>query len=267
MPTTLAELDYQAGEFINFIYLDERPLGWAGDFVSGLKRLFPRCRKSLDIAGSFYKNWAKATVRVRAFPLSPDLVRGMASLALLDGKPRLAASFLIAFAGLLRMGEVVQLKAAQINCLKPNLAIITFLGTASKGAQLKGQPETVLIRDPVLVQVLKTLKEKPLEDGRIFGGSYAENSAALVDLCGCFGLSHPNLTPHGFRRGGATWHFSINGSYDLTQQHGRWQDAKTAKAYIDEAMSVTGVASLPPSGVSRLAKANRVLPSLLRRHF
>ena len=40
VPASLAALDFQAGEFIHFLYLDGRPLGWAGDFVSGLKRLF-----------------------------------------------------------------------------------------------------------------------------------------------------------------------------------------------------------------------------------
>ena len=38
MPQSFDELDHQAGEYINFMYQDDRPLGWATDFVSGLKK-------------------------------------------------------------------------------------------------------------------------------------------------------------------------------------------------------------------------------------
>jgi integrase len=265
LPNSLSQLDFQASEFINYLYLDERPLGWAGDFVAGIKRLYPRCRKHLDTTGAYYKNWSKATVRVRALPFTPDFVRGLASLALIDKKPRLAAGFLVAFAGLLRIGEVIQLRASNVNCLRPNFSILSF--PHSKGAQMKGQTETVIIRDPVLNRVLSVLKASAGDADFIFGGSYREYAAAVSDYANFFNLNHPNLTLHGLRRGGATWHFSVHTSYDKTQCHGRWEQAKQATIYINEAMAESGQASINSEGATRLKTANRVLPDLLKRYF
>ncbi len=75
-PSDLSELDYQVGEFFNHLYLDESPLGWAQDCISGLKRLFPRCRRHLETATLYYNNWSKATLRVKALPFTPNMVRG-----------------------------------------------------------------------------------------------------------------------------------------------------------------------------------------------
>ncbi len=69
-PSDLTELDFQVGEFFNHLYLDESPLGWAQDCLSGLKRLFPRCRRHLETATLYYGNWVKATKRVKALPFN-----------------------------------------------------------------------------------------------------------------------------------------------------------------------------------------------------
>jgi integrase len=262
---SLSELDYQASEFINFLYLDESPLGWAGDFVAGLKRLYPRCKRQLETTGTYYKSWLKATLRVRALPLTPELVRGLACIALIKRQPQMAAALLVAFTGLLRIGEILSMRADQVNCLRDNLVIISF--PLSKGAQRKGSTETVLIRDPSVVRMLRFLKDSLAGPDLLFGGSYKHYRSFLSESAAFFCLVHPNLTAHGLRRGGATWHFGVHLSYDKTQSHGRWEHAKTARMYIDEAMAETGQASLPPEGVIRLRKANRVLPELINRHF
>ena len=89
----------------------------------------------------------------------------------------------------------------------------------------------------------------------------------LRNMLSFFNLSRPNLTLHGFRRGGATWHFGVHASYDKTQCHGRWEQAKQARSYINEAMAESGQASINSEGASRLKSSNRVLPDLLKRYF
>jgi integrase len=265
LPKTLERLDFLSGEFVNFLYQDERPLGWAGDFLSGIKRLFPRCRRHLETTGLYYKNWVKAVHRVRAFPFSPELARGVAAMALLDKQPLFAAAVLLCFVGLLRVGEVTQLKAGQIKCLSNSVALISL--PDSKGAQRKGSSESVLIREALLVQVLKHLKSNTSDADLIFSQSYRSFAASLIYYVKCFGLSHPNLTPHGLRRGGATWHFCKFQSYDKTQEHGRWAQARTARIYIDEAMTEHGFALLPSDGQNKLVRANSLLSSLLKQTF
>jgi hypothetical protein len=84
-PSAVTDFDFQVSEFINHLYLDDSPLGWATDCISGLKRLFPRCRRHLDTASLYHANWVKATKRVKALPLTPELVRGIAAFSLVQG--------------------------------------------------------------------------------------------------------------------------------------------------------------------------------------
>ena len=77
LPTTLSELNARLGDYLNYSYQDELPLNWGSDTVSGFKRLYPACRRHLETSHMYYRNWCKTIVRVRAFPLSADLVKGM----------------------------------------------------------------------------------------------------------------------------------------------------------------------------------------------
>ena len=98
-------LDFQVGEYFNDLYRRFMPLHYAGDCLSGMKRLFPHTRKHLDTAGLYYKNWVKVTKRRKALPLSSELVRAMAAHAVGKGEVRFAVCLLLAFVGLLRTGE------------------------------------------------------------------------------------------------------------------------------------------------------------------
>jgi hypothetical protein len=252
-PQEASEFDHQVSEFINCLYLNGSPLGWATDCISGLKRLFPRCRRHLDTAALYLSYWTKATKRVKALPLTPELVRGMAAVSLIKRNTSFAVTILIMFAGCLRIGETLQLKLSHFNCLRDNFCIVSLWD--SKGSQRTGQPEVVFLRDPSLVRIIRGLQAKVQTDAWLFEGSYRTFCALLLSTAAFFGLEHPNLTPHSLRRGGATWHFSLFHNYDRTMLHGRWKQQKTARGYIDEALAELGRDSLPPAGALRLQKA------------
>jgi integrase len=264
-PSAVADFDYQVSEFINHLYLDDSPLGWATDCISGLKRLFPRCRRHLDTASLYHSNWVKATKRVKALPLTPELVRGVAAFSMVQGNTGFALTVLIMFAGLLRIGETLQLRLGHFNCLRDNCCIISLW--ESKGAKRSGEPEVVFLRDRSLIRVIMSLKAKAPADTFLFGESYRTFSSLLIRAAAFYGLAHPNLTPHSLRRGGATWHFSLYHSYDRTMLHGRWKQQQTAKGYIDEALAELGRASLPEAGVLRLKKAEALFGCLFHKHF
>ena len=75
-----------AGEYLNFLYQDDLPLRCTNDFLNGLQRLYPRCRLRLPTANLYFRNWQKATKRVRALPLAEETVRSMATCAVLRKK-------------------------------------------------------------------------------------------------------------------------------------------------------------------------------------
>ena len=53
IPNTMSELDYLAGEFVNHLYQEMEPYGYAGDFISALRRFYPACRRHVETAGLF----------------------------------------------------------------------------------------------------------------------------------------------------------------------------------------------------------------------
>ena len=101
LPDDLEELDNTASEFVNELYQDDRPVGWASEFACGLKKLYPKCSKKLPITSSYLKNWQKSIKRVRAVPLGREILLAMASIAILKKRKNLAITLLMGFSGLL----------------------------------------------------------------------------------------------------------------------------------------------------------------------
>ena len=82
-----------------------------------------------------------------------------------------------------------------------------------------------------------------------------------------FRLSHPKPTPHGIRRGGASWHLKIHGPYDRTVEHGRWASVKSARTYINEAAAEESAMASCENGKLRLKDGVELCRPLLRRFF
>ena len=263
MPNDLNKLDELAGDFVNVLYLDDRPMHWAVDFVCGIKRLYPKCSKVLHITSSYIKNWQRTTRRKRAIPLKKEIILALAAIAILKKKPRFGLILLLGFNGLLRADEMLQLTFGQISILKPDTLVITF--EESKGAKRRNEVESVMIKEASIVPVVSRIKQGCEDEMRVYEGTYKEFSGDLTALAAQIGLKNDRLTTHGIRRGGATWFFSETASYDRTQEQGRWECSKTAKTYINGAMAEMGAATIPEWGQKRLTKAVNCLDNLLQR--
>ena len=118
LPNDLDNLDNVAGEFVNDLYQDDRPVGWASEFSCGLKKLYIKCSKKLQITSSYVKNWQKSIKRVRALPLEQAILLAMASIAIVKKRQSLAVILLIGFNGLLRANEMLTLTYGQISILR-----------------------------------------------------------------------------------------------------------------------------------------------------
>ena len=204
-PKSVRELDFLSGEFINFLYQDERPLGWASDFLCGLKRLYPFCRKYLESANQYHRNWAKAVVRRRACPLPWKVVKGMIGMALIEGRRELGLALYLGFAGLFRASELIFLRLGHIKIMGEARAIISL--RESKTAVRMANAESVIIKDACLVNLLRCRIDAGRSDELLLSMKYNDLSAALKGCAEFSGVAHPHVTPHSLRRGGATWHF------------------------------------------------------------
>ena len=143
------------------------------------------------------------------------------------------------------MGEVTKLRMKQLAILSPTLLHVTFNCEESKGTQRRGEPEAVAIRSRTVIACVQHLKSVLTGEDFLIGGTYLEKQLALTEAASFFGAEHERLTPHGLRRGGATWFFSVHQNYDVTCAHGRWAHVPTCRIYIDKANIDTSRNELP----------------------
>ena len=187
----------------------------------------------------------------------------MIGLAIIENRHDLAIALYLGFAGMFRASELCFLKLAHINVIGPLSAIISL--RESKTAVRMANAEAVLIKDSCLVSLLKCRIARGNPQDALIGVRYNELSKIIKEYASFFGVSHPHVTPHSLRRGGATWHFKRCQNVDVVQALGRWSQARTAKLYIDEALADTSEAELSVEGRQQLRTVLAKFPVLIQR--
>jgi hypothetical protein len=262
LPNSFYTLDREVGEYINHLFQEGEPHGYVGDLLSGLKRFVPGAKRQLDTGTRYFKDWGRMLRRRRATPLPVDLLRAMSGAAYAQGRSDLGVLLLVGFLGLLRTGEVVDLRKKQCSILGGGTrALIVF--KASKGAVRQNAPESVLLHDPLVVQLLARRLDQLQGNDKLYAGGFRGFADDIKKFAAYFGVVDPYLTPYCLRRGGATWHFATFTNLDATQHLGRWMQKRTAKQYIDEAMVAYAEEGIPAAGRARAQVAHRVLDGLL----
>ena len=136
----------------------------------------------------------------------------------------------------------------------------------TKGARLRNvEFETVTLKDPEIIRIL--LKCKNGGRAKPYSKKPSDFYNRYREAVTFFRLDHPKPTPHGMRRGGASWHFKLHGSFDRTVEHGRWSSVGSARIYINEAAAEAATMGSSAEGQSRLKDAVQACPELLRKAF
>jgi hypothetical protein len=262
-PSSLDDLDESVGEYINHLYQDDYLVNYGNDLVSGLKRFYPKCRRQLETSSGYMRSWSKSLHRRRALPLPSDLVIAMAAIAIMRDWQSMAVALLLGFAGLLRTGEILALTTNHMSVHGSGSLLVLTLPNTKSGFR-KGETEHVLIYDQAIIELTKKVISYKAPGASLLDMTFREFSGKICDLAACFGCRDPTLTPYCLSRGGATWHFTTYKSYDSTQALGRWGSAKTARQYINQAISEIAYMKIPHWGRDRIQKGGRVLEALIK---
>ena len=254
---SVEELDGQGGRYLEHLWEDDRPEGWATDFVSGLKRLLPAMRKQLYVTSFLLANWRKSLQRRRAMPLTQAMVRALAGFALFRGRKEVAACICTAFAGLLRSGEIKNLRWTDLVFCAEHKAVILFLRDTKSGNRAN-KVERVLIEEPEVCLALRAARAESSGGGQLYPGSMAGLQVELRRLAGELGLPLRRLSLYSLCRGGATHHFMAHRNLSHTAAFGRWEHEKTARIYIDEAGAQLNEWQLGAATKRRISKAAAV---------
>ena len=213
LPRSLHDLDRELAEFINDMYQNGEPHGYAGDLISALSRAMPRARANIPTARLYFKNWGREVVRSRALPMPVHAVTGLAGLALAFQRVDLAALLPTAFVCMLRTSEIYGLQRKNV-IFNPGLskAIVTLPHTETSGPNM----EESVVHDPTIVRALWEACKRLQPDDKIYTRPARFLGDDLKWLASLVGFNHQRLLPYSLRRGGATWHMHKYGSISLT---------------------------------------------------
>ena len=238
IPNDMCSLDLVLCDYIEQIWQEGDPKGWAQNAVSGLGHFMPGLRLQLHGSRRLLQSWNKAEVCNRAPPLPANFAVALAGAAIESGNLRLAVVLLVAFHAFLRTGEALQLRASSfVFPDDPGPVLLTL--EATKSAKRRGvRAESVVLSDPMLLSYLRVLIPR-LEPGEcLFAGSGQEFRSIFMQLCSNASLPSLPWRPYSLRRGGATAHFLQFGCFHKTAARGRWESIKTARLYVDEAVAL-----------------------------
>ena len=234
-PKSADDIDEVASLFIEHLWDEGDPKGYAGDLICSLQHEMPMLKGRLRGAWRLLKTWDEHELPSRAPPLLVDMVLAMAGAAMLRKDHEAAVGYMVAFQTLLRTGELLGLKVADIVFADDLQSAVLNLGLTKGGAR-RGVEESVILDDPRIVLFLAAVVAG--KDGATLllprsSYHFRRNFAADVKRVG-LSLEY---RPYSFRRGGATHLYRTSNNIGACTVRGRWASQTTARKYIDEALS------------------------------
>ena len=257
-PTSFLELDEMVCMYVEQLWEDGDPKGWAGDTISGLGHFFPNAKKSLAGSWRLHGAWGRAELPSRATPFTPLIVYALAYLAWKESWVDTAVLLILGFHRFPRSGELFSATAGDFT-LDDSLNGVWGL-PLTKSGQRFGAKESLVLEDPWVVGLLKNFLEGKLPGDSLSSVRAGIQRSRLKKLVELAGLGDENFQWYSCRRGGATHAFRKTNNLGWVCTIGRWGNTRTARIYITDALAQLTEMSLSAAVRKRLeawAKAAR----------
>lgn len=262
-PSSIDEYDLVVAEYLETLWDLGEPKSMAAYTLAALTYFVPPLKKHLPRSWKLKATWDKLELPCQAIPLDLDTLFSFAGYFLRQQERQMALGCLIAFNGLLRTGELLELRAS--DCYRNRSGFVLLLNQIKGGQRRLIQDESVLISDRLTIWAIEQLLIDKYPGDFLVGLSPAAFRTKWNAMKAKLGLQAFRYLPYSLRRGGATWFFRCTGSFSQTMTRGRWQHIKTCKLYIAEAQTTMASIALPQTTQDNLAHLCRsVRPHLLR---
>ena len=247
VPTQTYALDSLLGEYLEHLWCTGEGRGKAADTLASVQDLQPHVKGKLPLAWRLLKAWSVNEIPCRAPPLPEICLQAMVGWAIFKEEYRFGLSLLLAYYGLLRTGELLEVRASHVFVESVKKPAVVSLGM-TKGGKRMGVAESVSISVERVLSWLKAWKNSvPLQTSLC--DSPSRWRAMFAQCLQAVGLSDFNFRPYSLRRGGATHWFAKHGSLDRVVVQGRWQAHRTARLYINEGLSMIAEMAIPKSEI------------------
>ncbi|CAK0829863.1 unnamed protein product [Prorocentrum cordatum] len=152
MPSGPLDTDEGIAEYIEMLWSEGQPVSLANYVVAAIGFFFPSVKQSLGLSWSLLKAWRRCEPPVRALPFTPELILGMAALAIECDAVDIGTLLALGFAGLLRTTELFALFKQQVAII--NDRVIVRLPETKTGYR-KATTEMVVVDCPIAVDLVK----------------------------------------------------------------------------------------------------------------
>ena len=249
-------LDDCVAAYVEHLYHEGDSYSMASDTLAAVQYYYQRSIGKLKFSWKLCGIWKRGEPPKRVLPLLPLNVLALAGLAIDLQRLDLAALILIGFDGMLRTGELFNMRAFHIRFAKKK-AFISL--EYSKSGKRKGAEECVVIDSQLSVAVLRSLVATTQPTAFLRSTSPQQCRLMFKQMLDFFQLDLGRYNWYSLRRGGATAFFTRTASMEQTLIRGRWESATTARIYIQEATAQSCDASFTPTQVDLFkASAHRL---------
>ena len=243
IPTTNLALDALLGEYLEHLWMSGEGRGKAADTLAEFQDLQPHTKGHLGLSWRLLKTWHVNEIPCRAPPLPEVCIQAMVGWSIFKEDYAFGLSILVGFYGLLRTGELLDLKSRHVFIASANKPAVLSLGW-TKGGKRMGAAESVTISFQLALLWLRVWTKKAMPESFLCPPA-AHWRAKFAERLRDLDLIALSFRPYSLRRGGATYWFSKHGSLDRVVVLGRWQAQRTARIYINEGLATMAELTLP----------------------
>ena len=238
-----SDLDQWVQDYIEQLWDHNAGLSATQDTLAGVQH-FMRQTVRLKGAWKLLGVWRRREPPIRAHPIPEFMLLAMAMHALQSGDVHFCASLLLGFYACLRTGEIVSLTVSQ--CITDsNGHVILYLGQCKSGKR-RGEEEYSVVDHAPVCSLLSIFFANRNPHDLICGGEEHMWRRKFDRYLFNLGLSHLFLRPYSLRRGGATNALRRGQTMAQICTRGRWGNEKTARMYIQEAVTLLQKQSVTP---------------------
>ena len=251
-----SNLDQLMVNYLERLWEDGDTKTMASYSLAALQFHRPQLRGCLRQSWQLPSLWNKLEQPRRATPIDPKLLLAFSGVLLTWGWPDLAHLCIVGFCGLLRTGEMFNLKRGHIVLPRyPGQSAVLFLHDTKTAQRNFVSQEKVLISEEMGIKSLRDLCGQKSSDRFLTNLQPAKFRALWKDVVQFLKLEQFNYLPYSLRRGAATSAYKEGLTFDKLLLKGQWQHIATARLYLDQALQEYASLSLPHESLPLIRSA------------
>lgn len=282
-PSAILNLDRCVEDYISYLYgsYAGRNKQLAVNTVYGIYAFHPEFRNTLKRSEQLLRGWDRLIPSISHPPLTWPVTVFIAIVLAQNNQVDAAIATLVAFDGLLRVGELVNLRVADVSipgdarrgsAASPSSSSPSSSRVCLRLASTKtGRNQWAELYTPEVGLLLSLhLQHRHFAHTEYVFACPSNQRASyyrhlLKVACTGLKLDHLGFTPHSLRHGGATHaHMHLNQSIEHIMHRGRWLSNNTCRSYIQSGNAALLVQRLPSHVLSTSAVLVKEWFSILR---